>query len=125
MTDPIEAVVTFLRTFSDIPYVTGDMSSREVGQVTVYVEPNGGFRMLRDSEDRMDIVYEAYSLDREEAFTLALRVRDYFLGNLPDSTSAGCYILDVGDVDTPRYDPDPQSREHCYSGEIWMCYVAA
>lgn len=126
MTDPIASVIQFLRGIPDLATVkvTGDLNSREVGDTTVYVDHNGGFRVLRDCEDRIDIAIEVYDLDREKAAQLAFNVRDY-LFTLRDVTVGGIYFLDAhGDL-IPSYEPDSNSREHMYSGEVTLYYVAA
>lgn len=127
MSDPIAAVVQFLRGLSDLPAgcVTGDMNSREVGDTTVYVESNGGFRMVRDLMDRIDVSYEIYDLDRENASTLAFLVRDHFLEELQGVSVGGLYFLDSADIRIPDYEPDSNSREHVYCGEVSLFYVQA
>jgi hypothetical protein len=121
------AVVEFLRSLPDLPpgSVTGDMTSREVGDPTVYVDHNGGFRVVRDSMDRVDIIYEVYDLDREKAAQLAFLVREHFLMDLRTLTVGDLYFLDSEDRTLPEYEPDSASREHVYSGEVSLFYVAA
>jgi hypothetical protein len=124
-TDPMKSIIQFLRGQSDLPpgSVTGDMNSREVGSTTVYVEPNGGFRMVRDCMDRIDVVYEVYDLDREKAADLAFLVRQHFLENAPDTVSGDLYYLDTLEISMPDYEPDSSSREHVYSGEVSLFYI--
>jgi hypothetical protein len=126
MTDPIAAVVQYLRSLPDLPpgCVTGDMNSREVGDTTVYVEHNGGFRILRDCEDRIDIWYEVYHSDREQAASLAFLVREKFFA-LSDLVVGDVYFLDYNELSMPDYEPDPSSREHAYSGEVSLFYQSA
>ncbi|MEU5166794.1 hypothetical protein [Streptomyces mutomycini] len=124
-TDPMKAVVAFLRSLPDLPpgSVTGDMNAREVGTTTVYVEHNGGFRMVRDKMDRLDVVYEVYDLDREKAAELAFLVRDHFLESAPNSVSGDLFFLDTLEISMPDYEPDAASREHVYCGEVSLFYV--
>ncbi|MEU9258979.1 hypothetical protein AB0D68_10880 [Streptomyces sp. NPDC048212] len=124
-TDPMKAVVQFLRTLIDLPpgNVTGSLKTREVGSTTVYVEHNGGFRMVRDCMDRLDVVYEVYDLDQEKAAELAFLVREHFLERAPNTTSADLYFLDTLEITMPDYEPDATSREHVYCGEVSLFYV--
>lgn len=124
-TDPMKAIIGFLRSLSDLPpgSVTGDMTSREVGSTTVYAEHNGGFRMVRNCMDRVDVIYEVYDLDREKAAELAYLVRGHFLESAPNSVSGDLLFLDTIEISSPDYDPDPASREHVYCGEISLFYV--
>jgi hypothetical protein len=125
--DPVAAVVQFLRSVPELApvSVTGDLTSRETGTTTVYVEHNGGFRLLRDCEDRADIYYEVYSLDREEAADLAFLVREALLEQLPGTVVGTAYVLDVEDSQMPDYEPDGSSREHVYCGEVSIFYTAS
>lgn len=126
MSDPIAAVVQYLRSLSDLPAgsVTGDMNARTVGDTTIYVEHSGGFRIVRDSMDRVDVAFEVYSLDREEAANLAFLVREHFLRDLRDVTVGSLHFLDAyGDV-MPDYEPDSSSREHVYCGEVTLFYIS-
>jgi len=126
MNDPIKAVVLYLRSLPELSsvHVTGDMNTRQVGETTVYVEHNGGFRVLRDCEDRVDVVYEVYDLDRAKASQLALDVRE-FLFRLNDVTVGGLYSLGYDGDAMPDYEPDSASREHVYTGEVSLFYTAA
>lgn len=127
MSDPIAAVVQYLRGLPDLPAgsVVGDMTSRTVGDTTIYVEHSGGFRVIRDSMDRVDVSYEVYSQDREEAGELAFLVREHFLRDLRDVTVGALHFLDAyGDV-MPDYEPDSSSREHMYCGEVTLFYTTA
>ncbi|MEU0159021.1 hypothetical protein ABZ154_09315 [Streptomyces sp. NPDC006261] len=119
------SIVQALRGLVDIPSssVTGDMTTREVGTTTLYVEHNGGFRMVRDRMDRVDVVYEAYATDREEAARLAYSARDHFLRNFPDLVSGELHFLDTLEISSPDYEPDAASREHVYSGEVSLFYL--
>lgn len=121
--DPTASVVEYLRTFPDLPRATGDLNARTVGDPTLYIFSTGGFRMLRESMDRTDIKYEVYNQDREAAAAMALQVRKYLLSSLPGVVAGNAYVLDVGEVNQPYYDPDPTSREHVYCGEIALFYV--
>lgn len=125
--DPMPSVVRFLRNHLDLPSrnVTGDMNSRQVGELTVYVEHNGGFRMTRDCMDRVDVIYEVYGSDREEVADMAFLVSEHFLERLPDTLVGDHYFLDSSEIDMPDYDPDAASREHVYCGEVALFYVAA
>lgn len=127
MSAPMPAIVQFLRSLSDLPpgSVKGDMTDREVGQTTIYVEHNGGIRMVRDCMDRIDVVYEVYSLDREQAEALAFEVREHFLSGLQNLTVGSLHFLDSEDLQMPDYEPDSSSREHVYSGEVALFYTPA
>ncbi|RLV10227.1 hypothetical protein CTZ27_03130 [Streptomyces griseocarneus] len=96
---------------------------REPGEVTVYVEHNGGFRIVRHRADRADVEYLVLHPDREGAAGLAYRVRELLLEGLPGVDVGGALVLDVADVDTPKYLPDLISREHCYRGEVAITYI--
>jgi len=126
MTDPVAAVVTYLRGLSDLSsvHVTGDMNTREVGETTIYLEPTGGFRVLRDCEDRIDIAYEVYAAARDAAVQLAFDLRE-LLFRLRTVEVGGLYFLDCYELSMPDYEPDPASREHVYSGEVSFYYTAA
>lgn len=127
--DPIVSVVQFLRSQPDIPAgsVTGDLNSREVGDTTVYVEHDSGYRYNRDAEvERVYVDYEVYSLDREEAVSLAFLVRKHLLRGLRDgATVADLYFLDSHDEEMPDYEPDATSREHVYCGSVSLYYQEA
>lgn len=125
MSDPMKSIVLFLRSLPELPpgSVTGDLKTREVGSTTIYVEHNGGFRMVRDRMDRIDLVYEVYSLDREEAAELAFLLRDLLLSEAPNAVSGDHFFLDCLEISMPDYEPDAASREHVYSGEISLFYV--
>ncbi|MEU0952794.1 hypothetical protein ABZ353_10690 [Streptomyces niveus] len=124
-TDPMKAIISFLRGGTVPPgtVVTGDMKAREVGDPTVYVESNGGFRMVRDCMDRIDVVYEVRHLDREAAAGLAFLVRAYLLDEAPNTESLDLFFLDALEIGMPEYDPDSASREHVYCGEVSLFYV--
>ncbi|MFJ6010212.1 hypothetical protein ACIQHZ_31505 [Streptomyces halstedii] len=121
------AIVAFLRSLPDIPSgsATGDMNGRQVGNITVYVEHNGGFRMVRDRMDRIDVIYEVYAPDREVAAGLAFLVRGHFLETAPATESKDLFFLDTQEINMPEYEPDSTSREHMYSGEVSLFYVDA
>jgi hypothetical protein len=128
MSDPIAAVVQLLRSLPELPpgSVTGDMNAREVGQTTVYVEHDGGYQVMRDVLDRVFVAYEVYSLDREEAASLAFLVRKRLLQGLRDGVTVGdLYFLDAHDEEIPEYEPDPASREHMYCGVVSLYYQDA
>lgn len=124
--DPMKSVVAFLRSLPDLPTgsVTGDMNTREVGDTTVYVYVEDGYRFLRDVGDRVYISYEVYSLDREEAAELSLVVRKHLLEGLRDVTVGDLYFLDSHDEEYPNYEPDASSREHVYCGVVSLYSVA-
>jgi hypothetical protein len=123
MIDSVRVGTTFLRSLN-VPGVTGDLNTRQIGQTTVYLEHDGGARVLRHVLDRMDLFYAVYSLDREEASQLALDVVEHFLEQLPNSTVAGAYVLDTA-AELPQYDPDDSSREHRFIGSIAMWLTKA
>ena len=127
--DPIASVVQFLRSVPDLPAgsVTGDLSAREVGDTTIYVAHDGGYRVERDSKlERVFVAYEVYSLDREQAAQLAFLVRDHLLEGLRNGvTYKDLYFLDSRDQSLPDYEPDTSSREHVYCGEVSLYYQAA
>ncbi|MFD5069141.1 hypothetical protein ACFWNC_14585 [Streptomyces sp. NPDC058369] len=126
MSDPIAAVVQFLRSLPDLPTgsVTGDMNARTVGDTTIYVSHSGGFQVLRDSVDRIDIAFEVYAPDREEAADLAFLVRKHLLRDLRDVTVGSIYFLDADGDQIPDYEPDSSSREHVYCGEVTLFYIS-
>lgn len=123
--DPIEFLVTFLDDQPGISpdSVTGDMTEHVSGDTTIYLEPSGGFRVVRDSMDRADIEYNVYSLDRKECMDLALLVREHLLEVLPGKAVGGALVLDVEDIALPSYYPDDSSREHMYGGEVTVFYT--
>ncbi|MEU5577781.1 hypothetical protein ABZ791_10770 [Streptomyces huasconensis] len=125
--DPIDFLVTYLESVPEIldGSVLGDLSSHVTGETAVYLEHMGGFRVVRDSMDRVDVEYAAYSTDRKEAVDLALLVREKFLEELPDTAVGGALVLDVEEIDSPKYDPDDSSREHVYCGQVAVFYTFA
>jgi len=127
--DPIACVVSYLRSQPDLyqVVVTGDMGAREVGDTTVYVEHDGGYRRDRDAEvDRVYVAYEVYSLDREEAAELSFKVRNLLLRGLRNGVTVGdLYFLDSRDEEMPDYEPDDTSREHAYCGVVSFYYQQA
>lgn len=125
--DPIRSVVQFLRSLPDIPAgsVTGDMTSRVVGDTTVYVYLEDGYQVVRDSMDRIFVAYEVYSPDREEAAELSLVVRKHLLRGLRAVEIGDHYFLDAHDEEYPSYEPDDSSREHAYCGVVSLYYQEA
>lgn len=125
--DPIEFLVTYLQSVSEIPSgsVLGDLNNHVTGETALYLEHMGGFRVVRDSMDRVDVEYAAYSMDRKTAIDLALLVREKFLEELPNTSVGGALVLDVEEIDSPKYDPDDSSREHVYCGQVAVFYTAA
>ncbi|BET51767.1 hypothetical protein RGQ21_67490 [Kitasatospora aureofaciens] len=123
--DPMRSVVPFLRGHADIPTasVVGDMTEREVGDTTVYVYVEDGYRFLRDVGDRIYVSYEVYSLDRGEASDLSLIVRKHLLEGLRDVSVGDLYFLDAHDEEYPNYEPDASSREHVYCGVVSLYCV--
>ncbi|MEU2513778.1 hypothetical protein [Streptomyces syringium] len=124
--DPVAFLVPHLRhCLTDLPpgAVTGDLVGREPGDTTVYLAHSGGFRAIRHRMDRADVEYDVYAQDRESAAALAYQVRQALLEDLPGRSLAGVLVLDVRDIDTPRYLPDSTSREHCYGGEVAVSYI--
>ncbi|MGC9439259.1 hypothetical protein [Streptomyces sp. WG5] len=119
------SVVPYLRGLPDIPTgsVTADMTSREVGDTTIYVYVDDGYRFLRDVGDRIYVAYEVYSLDRGEAVNLALLVRKHLLTGLRDVSVGDLYFLDSHDEEYPDYEPDASSREHVYCGVVSLYCV--
>ncbi|MER6086537.1 hypothetical protein [Streptomyces bluensis] len=124
--DPIEFLVTYLESLSEIPdgSVLGDLNNHVTGETAVYLEHMGGFRVVRDRMDRIDVEYAAYSMDRKEAVDLALLVREKFLEDLPNTAVGGALVLDVEEIDSPKYDPDDSSREHVYGGQVAVFYTS-
>lgn len=124
--DPIEFLVTYLESLTEIPEgsVLGDLNNHVVGQTAVYLEHMGGFRVVRDRMDRVDVEYAAYSMDRKEAVDFALLVREKFLEDLPDTAVGGAHVLDVTEIESPKYDPDESTREHVYCGQVAVFYTA-
>ncbi|MFJ8041210.1 hypothetical protein ACIRBX_11960 [Kitasatospora sp. NPDC096147] len=127
MIDPVNSLWEYLSSAPGIPKgcVTGDLVGREVGEVTVLLRQSGGHRLVRDRMDRADVEYDVYHLDRTEALHLAYRVRALLLEQLPDQEAGGAYVLDVAEISSPCYLPDPDSREHVYGGELTIFYIAA
>ncbi|MYR95459.1 MULTISPECIES: hypothetical protein [unclassified Streptomyces] len=124
--DPIDFLVTFLRAQPGIPGTApkGDLTNHAYGDTTVYLEPSGGFRMVRDRMDRVDIEYDVYSLNRKACIDLALTVREALLEILPNKTVDGALVLDTEDIQFPTYYPDKTSREHVYGGEVSVFFAA-
>jgi hypothetical protein len=124
--DPIEFLVTYLQSVQEIPdgSVLGDLNNHVTGETAVYLVHMGGFRVVRDRMDRIDIEYAAYSMDRKEAIDLALLVREKLLEELPDTAVGGALVLDVDEIDSPKYEPDDSSREHVYCGQVAIFYTA-
>jgi hypothetical protein len=124
--DPIEFLVTYLESLTEIPEgsVLGDLTEHVTGDTAVYLEHMGGYRVVRDRMDRIDVEYAAYSMDRKEAVDLALLVREKLLEELPDTAVGGALVLDVTEIDSPKYDPDDSSREHVYCGQVAVFYTA-
>jgi hypothetical protein len=125
--DPVALLVGFLRAgLPDLPAeaITGDLVSREAGEVTIYLTHSGGFRVVRDRMDRWDVEYDVYHPDRSAAVSLALECRDLLLRALPGLVVAGVEVLDVEEISTPIYLPDTTSREHVYGGEVTLFLVA-
>ncbi|MCY0962737.1 hypothetical protein [Streptomyces sp. H27-H5] len=120
-------LVTYLRSLPEMPAgsVRGDMTEHVAGDTTVYLEHSGGYRVVRDAEDRADIEYSVYSLDRKACIDLAMSVREKLLEELPGMAVAGALVLDVEDIAIPSYFPDDSSREHMYGGEIAVFLTAA
>ncbi|MFG3582564.1 hypothetical protein [Streptomyces sp. NPDC047990] len=125
--DPIPLVVSFLRTQAGIPAdaVTGTLDDRSVGDTTIYVFHSGGFRMVRDRMDRADILYDVYGKDRESAAALAYQVRARLLEDMRETVVSGHAILDVTETSSPRWNPDQQSDEPAFTGEVAIFYTAA
>lgn len=125
-TDPVPLVVNYLKSLPDIPAdaPTGTLVGREAGNVAVYVLHSGGFRMVRDSMDRADILYDVYHKDRASAAGLSYLVREYLLEDLPGKVIDGVQVLDVQEISSPRYQPDEVSLEDAYAGEVAIFYTA-
>lgn len=125
--DPVVVVVEYLHSLPDFPAgsVTGDLVGWNPEGLTVYVQHSGGFRMVRDRMDRADIEYDVYHPDRGEAVRMAYRVRRYLLESLRASTVGNAEVLDVTEIQSPQYYPDPTSRSHMYGGEVSVFYVEA
>ncbi|MFB7027179.1 MULTISPECIES: hypothetical protein [unclassified Streptomyces] len=125
--DPIEFLVTYLKSAPEIPdgSVLGDLTNHVTGETAVYLEHMGGFRVVRDTMDRVDVEYAAYSMDRKESIDLALLVREKLLEGLPDTAVGGALVLDVEEIESPKYDPDESSREHVYCGQVSVFYTTA
>ncbi|MBD0739840.1 hypothetical protein [Streptomyces sp. CBMA29] len=123
--DPIDIIFQYLNSLPEIPAgaPTGDLVGRKVGDTTICLYNSGGFRIVRDRMDRVDIEYDVYHTDRAQAAGLALLTREFLLEDLPGKTIAGVDVLDVDDISIPRYLPDEDSREHVYGGEVAIFYV--
>jgi hypothetical protein len=126
-TDPIPLVISFLRAQPDIPAdaVSGNLDDRSVGDTTIYVLHAGGFREVRDRMDRADIVYDVYGKDRESTAALAYLVRAHLLEDMRNTVVSGHVILDVIETSSPRWNPDTQSDEPAFTGELTVYYTAA
>ncbi|MEU6704726.1 hypothetical protein [Streptomyces wuyuanensis] len=118
--DPIEVLVTYLRSQPGIPASApkGDLTEHVTGDTTIYLEHSGGFRVVRDRMDRFDVEYDVYSPDRKACVDLALLVRETLLEKLPNAAVGGALVLDVDEIAAPSYYPDDSSREHVYGGEV-------
>ncbi|MGW6597907.1 hypothetical protein [Streptomyces sp. NPDC055036] len=101
------------------------MTEHVTGNTTIYLEPSGGFRVVRDRMDRAGVEYSVYSTDRKECVDLALRVREKFLEALPGLVVGKALVLDVDEVSSPQYYPDESSREHMYGGEVTLFFIEA
>ncbi|MFT2017716.1 hypothetical protein ACMA1D_18030 [Streptomyces sp. 796.1] len=123
--DPLAFLISYLRSRLKFPpgAVTGDLVGREPGDVTVYLEHSGGFRTVRHRADRAEVEYSVLHPDREKAASLAYEVRALLLEELPGTVVDGALVLDVVDIDSPKYLPDDVSREHCYGGEATVFYI--
>ncbi|MGN7135807.1 hypothetical protein [Streptomyces pseudogriseolus] len=124
--DPIEFLVSYLDSHPDIPKgsVLGDLNNHVTGETAIYLVHMGGFRVVRDRMDRVDVEYAAYSLDRKEAVDLAYLVREKLLEELPARSVDGVLVLDVEEIESPKYDPDDSSREHVYCGQVAVFFTA-
>ncbi|MFE5092083.1 hypothetical protein ACFRCI_17260 [Streptomyces sp. NPDC056638] len=124
--DPVDFLVTYLKGCAGIPEQApkGDLTLHTVGDTSIYLEPSGGFRIVRDSMDRVDIEYNVYHLDRKACIDLALLVREYLLEHLPATAVGNVLVLDTDDIQFPTYYPDKSSREHMYGGEIAVFFTA-
>ncbi|MFJ4093445.1 hypothetical protein ACIPYS_17845 [Kitasatospora sp. NPDC089913] len=127
MIDPVNSLWEYLSSLPSLPKgcVTGDLVGREAGETTVYLNESGGHRLVRNRMDRADVEYDVYAEDRAEAKRLALLVRQHLLEELPGQEAGGALVLDVAEIDRPRYYPDSVSREHMYGGEVSLFYIAA
>ncbi|MEU1071556.1 MULTISPECIES: hypothetical protein [unclassified Streptomyces] len=124
--DPVAVVFDFLKAQKELTdSVTGDLVGREPGQTTVYIEHAGGHRVVRACMDRADITYQVYARDRQEAAELAYAVREFLLEALPGRQVGDALLLDVTEGVSPRYFPDPTSREHTYQGEATLFLTEA
>lgn len=125
--DAIQVLVSYLNSRPGIPSdsVIGDLTEHVTGETAIYLEHMGGFRVVRDCMDRVDVEYDVYALDRKEAVDLALLVREKLLEELPNTAVGGALVLDVEEIDSPKYDPDDSSREHVYCGQVAVFFTAA
>ncbi|MBT2609884.1 hypothetical protein J7I97_16790 [Streptomyces sp. ISL-87] len=123
--DAIEVLVSYLNSLADVPegLVIGDLTQHVTGETAIYLEHMGGFRVVRDRLDRVDVEYGVYALDRKEAVDLALLVREKLLERLPNTVVGGALVLDVDEIDSPKYDPDESSREHVYCGQVAVFFT--
>ncbi|MFF4557168.1 hypothetical protein [Streptomyces sp. NPDC001422] len=126
-TDPIPLVVSFLRSQAGIPAgaVTGTLDGRSVGDTTIYIIHAGGFRAVRDRMDRADILYDVYGKDRESAAALAYQVRARLLEDMPNTVVSGHVVLDVTETSSPRWNPDMQSDEPAFTGDVTVYFTTA
>lgn len=118
-------LVDYLKTRDGIPEdaPSGTLIGRQPGDTTVYVLHSGGRRMVRGVMDRADIWYDAYAPHRSAAADLAYRVREFLLEDLPGRTVGGAQILDVAELNSPKYLPDSMSLEDVYGGEVAVFYT--
>lgn len=125
--DPVEVLVSFLRSQPEIPegIVTGDLTEHVTGDPCIYLEHSGGYRVVRDAMDCAHIEYDVYHLDRKECVNLSFLVREKLLEELPGRVFAGALVLDVVGISMPVYYPDKSSREHMYGGEVAVFYKPA
>ncbi|GCD99859.1 hypothetical protein [Embleya hyalina] len=125
MLDPVALVAGYLTSCSDVPAaaVTGDLLDRQAGQTSIYLRHSGGFRVTRHRMDRADVEYDVYHEHRSEASTLSRVCRDLLLEDLPGRVVNGALVLDVVEISSPQYYPDPTSREHVYGGEVTIFYI--
>ncbi|MEU0912134.1 hypothetical protein [Streptomyces althioticus] len=123
----MKSVVSYLRSLPELSQarVTGDMTGREVGELTVYAYLENGYEAFRDALDRIYVAFEVYSLDREEAAELSLVVRKKLLLGLRNVTVGSHYFLDAHDEEYPNYEPDASSREHVYAGVVSLYFQEA
>ncbi|WP_424214785.1 hypothetical protein ACN20G_23455 [Streptomyces sp. BI20] len=121
--DPVEVAFDFLNELT-VP-VVGDLVGRSAGEAAVYVEHAGGFRAVRDCMDRADVTYQVYAEERGQAADLAYEVREALLEQLPGRVVGDALVLDVAEGYSPRYYPDPVSREHSYLGEVTLFITEA